>query len=66
MWFINNTHLEFIEILKRCRVVCQPAMKYVPLVVQWVILYPSVIVISLETLERVLFLRLPIKCPLIS
>ena len=33
-WLINNTHLELIKILTRRRMVCQPASKYVPLMVR--------------------------------
>jgi hypothetical protein len=63
MRLINNTHLELIKILKRRRMVCQPASKCVPLMVRLKILGPSIIVIPLEMLERVLLLGLPILTP---
>ena len=63
MRLINNTHLELIKILKRRRMVCQPALKCVPLMVRLIKLSPSIIIIPLETLKQVLLLMLLILMP---
>ena len=63
MWLIDKTHLELIEILTGLRMARQPATECIPLVVCLLILNPSIIVIPIETTERVLLLMLPFKTP---
>ena len=63
MWLIDKIHLKLIAILMGLRMACQPATECIPLVVCLVILNPSIIVIPIETTERVLLLTLPFKTP---
>ena len=63
MWLIKKTHLKLIETLTSLRMVRQPAVEHVPLMVCPIILNTSIIVIPIETMEWVLFLTLPFKTP---